>query len=111
MLKKKICGILAAMMVATTVLGGQGISVNASTLNNVDTVTRATASIPSTPEDTETPDKEDGYKNEDGTYKDGYYKLNNKVHHEKEIGKTMARNIISEVTNMEVKDGKIYVMY
>ena len=49
--------------------------------------------------------------NEDttNTYENGYYQLKNIVHSDNTTGYNMVRNILSETTNMEVKDGKIYM--
>ena len=43
------------------------------------------------------------------TYKNGYYQLNNKVECDNAVGYQMVRNLLSETTNMEVKNGKTYV--
>ena len=43
------------------------------------------------------------------TYKNGYYQLNNKVECDNAAGYQMVRNLLSETTNMEVKNGKTYV--
>ena len=43
------------------------------------------------------------------TYKNGYYQLNNKVECDNAVGSQMVRNLLSETTNMEVKNGKTYV--
>ena len=43
------------------------------------------------------------------TYKYGYYQLNNKVECDNAVGYQMLRNLLSETTNMEVKNGKTYV--
>ena len=104
MLKKKICGILAAMMVATTVLSGKEISTNASTLNNVDIVTRATANIPSTPEDTETPED-----NTDNSIvlENGTYKIANKTLKENKEDESSIRKYVETESIVKVKDGKI----
>ena len=51
MIRKKICIMLAAMLVTTTVLGSQQVTVNASTLNNLDIVSTGSASAAETLED------------------------------------------------------------
>ncbi|SCJ71068.1 heme uptake protein IsdC [uncultured Clostridium sp.] len=51
MIRKKICIMLAAMLVTTTVLGSQQVTVNASTLNNLDIVSTESASAAETLED------------------------------------------------------------
>lgn len=43
------------------------------------------------------------------TYKNGYYQLKNIVHIDNAVGYQMVRNLLSETTNMEVKNGKTYV--
>lgn len=43
------------------------------------------------------------------TYKNGYYQLKNIVHSDNAVGYQMVRNILSETTNMEVKNGKTYI--
>ena len=43
------------------------------------------------------------------TYKNGYYQLNNKVECDNAVGYQMVRNLLSQTTNMEVKNGKTYV--
>ena len=43
------------------------------------------------------------------TYENGYYKLKNIVHSDNAVGYQMVRNILSETTNMEVKNGKTYI--
>ena len=51
MLRKKITGLLAVIMVSTTVLGSPGVVVKASTINNIDGVSKASTSVPEvTPE-------------------------------------------------------------
>ena len=47
--------------------------------------------------------------NSNTTYKNGYYQLKNIVHSDNTVGYQMVRNILSETTNMEVKNGKTYV--
>ena len=43
------------------------------------------------------------------TYKNGYYQLKNIVSCDNAVGYQMVRNLLSETTNMEVKNGKTYV--
>lgn len=50
-----------------------------------------------------------GSSNSNNTYKNGYYQLKNIVHIDNAVGYQMVRNLLSETTNMEVKDGKTYV--
>ena len=47
--------------------------------------------------------------NSNTTYKNGYYQLKNIVHSDNAVGYQMVRNLLSETTNMEVKNGKNYV--
>ena len=43
------------------------------------------------------------------TYKNGYYQLKNILHLDNPTGYAMVRNLLSETTNMEVKNGKTYI--
>ena len=43
------------------------------------------------------------------TYKNGYYQLKNTLHLDNPTGYAMVRNLLSETTNMEVKNGKTYI--
>lgn len=47
--------------------------------------------------------------NSNTTYKNGYYQLKNIVHIDNPTGYQMVRNLLSETTNMEVKNGKTYM--
>lgn len=47
--------------------------------------------------------------NSSNTYKNGYYQLKNILHCDNAVGYQMVRNLLSETTNMEVKNGKTYV--
>lgn len=44
-------------------------------------------------------------------YKNGYYTLNNTVKIDNETGYAMVRNLLNEVTTMEVKDSKTYITF
>ena len=66
--------------------------------------TPGTGNDSNTGDSTTTPDD----KNE---YEDGYYQVNNIVDHASETGKDMARRLLNEVTDMEVKDGKTYLTF
>ena len=68
-----------------------------------------TSPTPGTPEE----DAGNDSNEEESTtkYKNGYYQVNNIVDHESETGKDMARRLLNEVTNMEVKDDKIYLTF
>lgn len=50
-----------------------------------------------------------GSSNSSTTYKNGYYQLKNIVHIDNATGYQMVRNLLSETTNMEVKNGKTYI--
>lgn len=50
-----------------------------------------------------------GSSNSSATYKNGYYQLKNIVHIDNATGYQMVRNLLSETTNMEVKNGKTYI--
>ena len=50
-----------------------------------------------------------GSSNSNNTYKNGYYQLKNIVHIDNAVGYQMVRNLLSETTNMEVKNGKTYI--
>lgn len=50
-----------------------------------------------------------GSSNSSTTYKNGYYQLKNIVHIDNTTGYQMVRNLLSETTNMEVKNGKTYI--
>lgn len=50
-----------------------------------------------------------GSSNSSTTYKNGYYQLKNIVHIDNATGYRMVRNLLSETTNMEVKNGKTYI--
>ncbi|WP_434793190.1 hypothetical protein TPDSL_24810 [Terrisporobacter petrolearius] len=47
--------------------------------------------------------------NSSNTYTNGYYQLKNILHCDNAVGYQMVRNLLSETTNMEVKNGKTYV--
>lgn len=47
--------------------------------------------------------------NSSNTYKNGYYQLKNILHCDNAVGYQMVRNLLSQTTNMEVKNGKTYV--
>ena len=70
----------------------------------VTSPTPGTGNDSNTGDSTTTPDD----KNE---YEDGYYQVNNIVDHASETGKDMARRLLNEVTDMEVKDGKTYLTF
>ena len=50
-----------------------------------------------------------GSSNSSTAYKNGYYQLKNIVHIDNATGYQMVRNLLSETTNMEVKNGKTYI--
>lgn len=50
-----------------------------------------------------------GSSNSNSTYKNGYYQLKNIVHSDNAVGYQMVRSLLSETTNMEVKNGKTYI--
>lgn len=100
MLRKKITGLLAAIIVATTVLGAPGVTVKATTINNIDGISNASTSVPEvTPE---------------VIIKDGEYTVNNQVEYipidessNIETGNSMARKALGTTTKIDVKDGQV----
>ncbi|MEG2194485.1 MAG: NEAT domain-containing protein [Terrisporobacter sp.] len=65
-----------------------------------------TATPPTTDED----DSNSGSSNNgSSTYKNGYYQVKNILHIDNPVGYNMVRNLLSETTNMEVKNGKTYI--
>ena len=109
MLKKKLCKILAAVMVATTVLGSNVKVVNATEIDNGVIVDAISSSSTQTPGGgtTQTPDKEDG--NEGNVLADGIYSIGNKILQTGTDKYSTMRNYVDTNSNVTVKDGKITV--
>lgn len=86
MIKKKICSLLAAMMISTLVLGNGGQVVHASTLGENTAIVLSETVI-----------------------KNGTYEVNNTVEYDGDntTGSNMARNAVDEKTTIKVEDGKV----
>ena len=112
MLKKKLCKILAAVMVATTVLGSNVKVVNATEIDNGVIVDAISSSSTQTPGGgtTETPDKEDSEnENEGNVLADGIYSIGNKILQTGTDKNSTMRNYVDATSIVTVKDGKITV--
>lgn len=101
MIRKKIAGILAAIMVATTVLGAPGIAVKASTLNNVDDTTMVSIG---TGVNTEDVNPEEIKVLENGTYE-----ITNDAFRTDTTSDSGVREYIDTKSMVTVEDGKITV--
>lgn len=94
MLRKKITGLLAVIMVSTTVLGSPGVVVKASTINNIDGVSKASTSVPEvTPE----------------VLANGTYEITNDAFKVGTTDNSGIRDYIDTTSIVTVEDGKITV--
>ena len=94
MLRKKITGLLAVIMVSTTVLGSPGVVVKASTINNIDGVSKASTSVPEvTPE----------------VLANGTYEIANDAFKVGTTDNSGIRDYIDTTSIVTVEDGKITV--
>ena len=83
------------------------------TTDKEDDITQDNVTPPTTDKEEDKTDSDDSNTGSESTsnstYKNGYYQLNNKVECDNAVGYQMVRNLLSEITNMEVKNGKTYV--
>ena len=94
MLRKKITGLLAVIMVSTTVLGSPGVVVKASTINNIDGISKASNSVPEvTPE----------------VLANGTYEITNDAFKVGTTDNSGIRDYIDTTSIVTVEDGKITV--
>ena len=94
MLRKKITGLLAVIMVSTTVLGSPGVVVKASTINNIDGISKASTSVPEvTPE----------------VLANGTYEITNDAFKVGTTDNSGIRDYIDTTSIVTVEDGKITV--
>ena len=94
MLRKKITGLLAVIMVSTTVLGSPGVVVKASTINNIDGISKASTSVPEvTPE----------------VLANGTYEIANDAFKVGTTDNSGIRDYIDTTSIVTVEDGKITV--
>ena len=88
--------------------GDENDTVLPPTTDNEDNVTPPTTDKEEDKTDSDDSNTDNG-STSNSTYKNGYYQLNNKVECDNAVGYQMVRNLLSEITNMEVKNGKTYV--
>ena len=88
--------------------GDENDTVLPPTTDNEDNVTPPTTDKEEDKTDSDNSNTDNG-PTSNSTYKNGYYQLNNKVECDNAVGYQMVRNLLSETTNMEVKNGKTYV--